>query len=154
MTDNRPSWDEYFMKITQVVAERSTCIRRRVGAIVVKNKRILATGYNGAPSGLAHCGEAGCLRQQQNIPSGERQEICRGLHAEQNAIIQASLYGFSIDGAAMYCTNQPCITCAKMVINAGIVRVVFQGDYPDPLSLGMLEEAGVEVARFVSASGA
>jgi dCMP deaminase len=153
VTDRRPTWDEYFMKIAHVVAERSTCGRRRVGAIVVKNKRILATGYNGAPSGLKHCGEAGCLRQIRNIPSGERQEICRGLHAEQNAIIQASQYGFSIADSAMYCTNQPCITCAKMLINAGIVRVVFQGDYPDSLSLGMLDEAGVEVVKFVPSEG-
>lgn len=153
MANKRPSWDEYFLKIAGVVAERSTCIRRRVGAIIVKNKRILATGYNGAPSGLAHCGESGCLRQKNNIPSGERQEICRGLHAEQNAIIQASQHGFSIEGSVMYCTTQPCITCAKMIINAGIVRVIFEGDYPDNMSLGMLEEAGIELVRIGAGGG-
>ncbi|MEW6201873.1 MAG: cytidine/deoxycytidylate deaminase family protein [bacterium] len=148
MSKERPTWDEYFMKITYDVAERSTCLRRRVGAIIVKDKRILATGYNGAPTGIVHCSVRGCLREQMNIPSGERQEICRGLHAEQNAIIQSSLYGFSITGAQMYSTTQPCITCAKMIINAGIRRVVYEGDYPDELSLEMLREAGVELCKF------
>ena len=153
MTEKRPSWDEYFMKITHDVAERSTCIRRRVGAIIVKNKRMLATGYNGAPSGLAHCAERGCLREKMGIPSGERQEVCRGLHAEQNAIIQASLYGFSIDGATIYSTTKPCITCAKMIINAGIKRVIYEGDYPDQLSLEMFQEAGVEMRDFSPREG-
>ncbi|MFA6448018.1 MAG: cytidine/deoxycytidylate deaminase family protein [bacterium] len=149
MTDERPSWNEYFMKITHDVAERSTCIRRRVGAIIVINKRILATGYNGVPSGIAHCAERGCLRNELGIPSGERQEICRGLHAEQNAIIQASQYGFSISHSVIYSTTQPCITCAKMIINAGISRVVYEGDYPDKLSLEMLDEAGITLERFI-----
>ncbi len=148
MSDKRPSWDEYFMKIAHDVAERSTCIRRRVGAIIVINKRILATGYNGVPSGIAHCEERGCLRNELGIPSGERQEICRGLHAEQNAIIQASQYGFSISNSVIYSTTQPCITCAKMIINAGITRVIYEGDYPDTLSLEMLEEAGIRLDRF------
>jgi len=148
MSDKRPSWDEYFIKIAHDVAERSTCIRRRVGAIIVINKRILATGYNGVPSGIAHCEERGCLRNELGIPSGERQEICRGLHAEQNAIIQASQYGFSISNSVIYSTTQPCITCAKMIINAGITRVIYEGDYPDTLSLEMLEEAGIRLDRF------
>ena len=148
MTKERPSWNEYFMKITHDVAERSTCLRRIVGAIVVKDKRILATGYNGAPTGIIHCSVRGCLREQLGIPSGERQEICRGLHAEQNAIIQASLYGFSIVGSHMYSTTQPCITCAKMIINAGITKVIYEGDYPDELAIEMLREAGVELCKF------
>ncbi|OQA85751.1 MAG: tRNA-specific adenosine deaminase [bacterium ADurb.Bin236] len=147
----RPSWDDYFMKITHDVATRSTCVRRSVGAIIVKDKRMLATGYNGAPSGLEHCETRGCLRNSMNIPSGERQEVCRGLHAEQNAIIQASQYGFSINGSTMYCTNKPCITCAKMIINAGILKVVFEGDYPDQLSIEMLEEAGVRMVKYPGA---
>ena len=148
MSDTRPSWDEYFMKITHDVAERSTCMRRHVGAIVVLERRLLTTGYNGVPMGLRHCSEAGCLRAERNIPSGERQEICRGLHAEQNAILQAALYGVGIRGAMIYSTTQPCITCAKMIINAGILKVIYEGDYPDELSLDMLREAGVELEQF------
>jgi len=144
---SRPSWDEYFMKITRDVAERSTCIRRSVGAILVKDKHILSTGYNGPPSGIVHCGERGCLRQQMEVPSGERAEICRGLHAEQNAIIQAALHGVSIRDSILYSTTQPCLICAKMIINAGIRKIVYEGDYPDKLSLEMLEEAGVELVR-------
>ncbi|MHB8926547.1 MAG: deoxycytidylate deaminase [Bacillota bacterium] len=144
----RPSWDEYFMEITWVVASRSTCLRRHVGAVVVKDKRILTTGYNGAPAGLPHCEEAGCLRQKLGIPSGQRQEICRGLHAEQNAIIQASLHGVSLQGAAVYCTTFPCVTCAKMIINAGIRRLVYGESYPDDFSEGFLRDAGVEIVRF------
>jgi dCMP deaminase len=150
MNGSRPSWDSYFMKIAHDVAERSTCIRRRVGAIIVLEKRILSTGYNGVPSGLRHCAEAGCLREERNIPSGERQEICRGLHAEQNAIIQSAQYGVGIRGAMIYSTTQPCITCAKMIINSGIVKVVYEGDYPDDLALGMLREAGVALERCAS----
>lgn len=141
----RPSWDEYFMEITEVVATRSTCVRRRVGAIIVKDKRILATGYNGAPSGLTHCGVFGCLREELKVPSGERHELCRGLHAEQNAIIQCAVHGISMQGATLYSTTQPCVLCSKMLINAGIKRIVFQGAYPDELSLKLLQEAGVEL---------
>jgi len=130
-----------------VVAKRSTCLRRHVGAIIVKDKRILATGYNGAPSGMAHCPEVGCLRERLQIPSGERQELCRGLHGEQNAIIQASLYGFSVEGATLYTTTEPCITCAKMIINAGLRRVVYMKEYPDTLARQMLREAKVECSR-------
>ena len=147
-TDNRPTWDSYFMKITHDVAERSTCLRRRVGAILVAEKRILATGYNGAPSNLRHCADTGCLREQLNVPSGERQEICRALHAEQNAIIQSARHGVGIRGAVLYCTTQPCVTCAKMIINSGVTRVVYEGDYPDKLALEMLSEAEVQLARY------
>lgn len=143
----RPSWDEYFMQIARVVATRSTCLRRHVGAVLVKDKRILTTGYNGAPRGLPHCLEVGCLREQLGIPSGERQELCRGLHAEQNAIIQAAYYGVSIEGATLYCTHQPCITCAKMLINAGIKKIIFEEPYPDELAEQMLREAQVELIK-------
>jgi len=154
--DLRPSWEEYFIQIAQLVATRSTCLRRKVGAILVKDKRILSTGYNGAPRKLAHCAEVGCLRDKLKvgclrdklkIPAGERQEICRGLHAEQNAIIQAALYGISIKGAVLYCTHQPCITCAKMLINAGIKKIIFQGKYPDSLARKILEEARIELVK-------
>jgi len=144
----RPSWDEYFVQITGEVARRSTCLRRHVRAIIVKDRRILSTGYNGAPSGFAHCSETGCLREELCIPSGERQEICRGLHAEQNAIIQEALHGVSVAGADLYVTHQPCITCAKMIINAGLKRVVCFDDYPDPLARSFLDEAGIDLVRW------
>lgn len=145
----RPSWDEYFMEIASLVAKRSTCLRRQVGAVIVKDKHILATGYNGAPAGLAHCAEVGCLRD--GIPSGERHELCRAIHAEQNAIVQAALHGTALRESTIYVTHQPCVLCAKMLINAGVRRVVFKGSYPDGLSLDFLNEAGVEL---VSAQGA
>jgi len=141
----RPSWDEYFMDMAEIVKTRSTCLRRQVGAVIVKDKRILASGYNGAPTGLKHCEETGCLREQLGIPSGQRHELCRGLHAEQNAIIQASLHGVKLEGATIYVTIQPCVLCAKMVINAGISKLVFKGDYPDELSWQMLQESGIEL---------
>jgi dCMP deaminase len=143
----RPSWDDYFMEIVGIAARRSTCRRRRVGAALVRDRRILATGYNGAPSGLRHCLEIGCFREQNHIPSGERHELCRGLHAEQNAIIQAALHGVSVKGATLYCTNHPCVICAKMIINAGIVRIVIADDYCDTLAEEMLAEAHIEVTR-------
>lgn len=143
----RPDWDEYFMDIVELVAKRSTCLRRSVGAALVRDKRILATGYNGAPSGLKHCLDVGCLRDKLQIPSGERHELCRGLHAEQNAIIQAALHGVSVKGATLYCTNQPCIICAKMVINAGISLIVVKDGYADKLAAEMLDEAGIRVVR-------
>jgi dCMP deaminase len=136
------------MSITEMVASRSTCLRRHVGAILVKDKRILATGYNGAPSGLKHCEEVGCVRESGSVPSGMRHELCRGLHAEQNAIIQAACYGIPISGATLYCTNKPCIICTKMIINAGIRTVFFKDGYDDPLADKMLAEAGVQIARF------
>lgn len=143
----RPSWDEYFIEIVNVIKKRSTCNRRQVGALIVKEKKILSTGYNGAPTGLRHCSEVGCLRDKLAIPSGQRHELCRGLHAEQNAIVHAANSGVSIDGSTIYVTNQPCILCAKMIINAGIVRIVYEEGYPDSLAMELLEEAGVEVVR-------
>jgi dCMP deaminase len=148
MTDDRLSWPEYFMRITHLVAERSTCLRRKVGAVAVKDRRILATGYNGAPAGLKHCMEVGCLREQLGVPSGQRHELCRALHAEQNVIIQAALHGISIKGAAIYATTQPCLICSKMLINCGIEAIYFSDGYPDELARTMLEEAGVLFERF------
>lgn len=144
----RASWDEYFMQIAEIVKTRSTCLRRQVGALIVKDNRIITTGYNGAPAGIKHCSDIGsCLRSEMKIPSGERHELCRALHAEQNAIIQAAKIGVSTDNATMYVTLQPCVICAKMTINAGIKRIVYKGDYPDELSLNMLNEAGVELIK-------
>lgn len=145
--NGRPPWDIYFMDISELVAKRSTCLRRSVGAVIVKDKRILSTGYNGAPSGVRHCGETGCIRETNNIPSGERHELCRGIHAEQNAIIQAALHGVSIRGAALYCTNLPCSICAKMIINAGISQIFHRSGYADAMSAEMLEEAGISVVK-------
>ncbi len=142
---NRPEWDEYFLGIAKLVSERSTCLRRNVGALIVKNRRILTTGYNGTPSGIAHCEVEGCLREKMKIPSGEKHELCRGLHAEQNAIIQAALYGVDISGGTLYCTNQPCSICAKMLINAGIKEIVMESGYPDEMARDFFEEAGILV---------
>lgn len=133
------------MTIAHQVATRTTCVRRAVGAIVVKDKRILATGYNGVPTGITHCGEAGCLRNQLNVPSGQKHELCRGLHAEQNAIIQAAKSGTNLSGATLYCTTQPCIVCAKMIINTGIKEIIYTNPYPDELSMNMLNEAGIKI---------
>lgn len=143
----RPSWDEYFMSIAEQVSGRSTCLRRHTGAVLVKGKRILATGYNGVPAGLAHCEVTGCLREQRDIPSGSHHELCRGIHAEQNAVIQAARYGIAIDGATVYSTHQPCVLCAKILLNAGVVDVVFREAYPDPLSEELFAEAGVVPRR-------
>ena len=144
--NHRKSWDEYFMEIAEIVKTRSTCLRRQVGAVIVKDNRIITTGYNGAPSGLKHCTEiGGCERARLNIPSGQRHELCRALHAEQNAIIQAAKIGVSTEGATIYITLQPCVICAKMLVNAGIKRIVFKGEYPDKLSKAILEEADVEL---------
>ena len=151
MDDPRPSWDEYFMRIAFEVAGRSTCLRRQVGAVIVKDKRILATGYNGAPPGMPHCLDIGCLREELGIPSGERQELCRGLHAEQNAILQAASYGVPIKGGEIYVTHRPCVTCAKMIVAAGLKRVVYAGEYPDELGRSILEQAGVELVKFEKA---
>jgi dCMP deaminase len=142
----RPSWDEYFMDITKRVAQRATCLRRQVGAIVVQDKKILSTGYNGAPAGLKHCEEVGCLRERLKVPKGERHELCRGIHGEQNAIIQAAMFGVSIKGATLYSSHFPCVLCTKMIINAGIKRVVFLQGYPDELSQKLLKEARVEIS--------
>lgn len=144
----RPNWDEYFMEIAEIVKGRSTCLRRKVGAIIVKDNRILSTGYNGAPKGLSHCSTTGCLREKLQVPSGERHELCRGLHAEQNAIIQAAVFGTAIDGATIYTTLSPCVVCTKMIINAGIKRIVLREDYNDSLAISMLDESGIEVIKF------
>lgn len=150
----RPSWDEYFIKIAFDVASRATCLRRTVGAILVKDKRILATGYNGAPSGLRHCDDVGCVREKHGVPSGERHELCRGLHAEMNAFLQAAVHGVSTMGSTLYCTTYPCSLCAKMIINAGVERVVEAGPYPDELACELLAESGVRVEHFEYPHGA
>jgi len=142
---SRPDSDEYFLKVASVVAERSTCRRHHVGAVAVKDKHILATGYNGAPSGLKDCLELGCLRDELNIPSGERHEVCRGIHAEQNVIIQSSLHGVSLGGSAIYATHTPCVLCAKMLVNAKIKRYVSFGKYNDNTFIDLFREAGIEV---------
>ena len=144
----RPSWDEYFMRIAREVAGRSTCLRRKVGAVIVRDKRILTTGYNGAPRGIRHCEERGCLREERGVPSGERHELCRGLHGEMNALIQAAVHGVGVEGATLYCTNRPCSLCAKMLVNAGVKRIVIGEGYPDELGEELLEEAGIPVVKF------
>ncbi len=141
----RPSWDEYFMRIAELASTRSTCLRRQVGAVIVKDKKLLATGYNGAPSGLRHCLDIGCLREKMGIPSGERHELCRATHAEQNAIVQAALFGVSIKDGIMYTTTQPCILCTKLIINARIKMIVIKDSYPDLMSMQMLKEAKVKI---------
>lgn len=144
--NNRPSWDEYFMQMAELTAKRSTCLRRHVGAVIVKDRHIIATGYNGAPRGLQHCDElGGCLRQKLQVPSGQRHELCRALHAEQNAIIQAATLGQSIEEGTIYVTHQPCAICAKMIINAGLKRIVVREGYPDELAKEILDEAGLEI---------
>lgn len=143
---DRPNWDEYFMQMAELAATRSTCSRRKVGAAIIKNKHVIATGYNGVPRGIAHCEDrGGCLREKLNVPSGERHELCMGLHAEQNAIIQAATMGQAIEGSTIYVTNQPCVICAKMIINAGIRRIVVKSGYPDQLAVDILAEAGLKI---------
>ncbi len=146
----RPSWDEYFLELADMVASRSTCLRRHVGAVLVRKDRIIATGYNGAPRGLGHCLDMGCMREQMGIPSGHRYELCRGVHAEQNAIINAAYYGVSTQDTVLYCTNQPCIICARMLINAGVIRVVHRGNFDDDLALQFMREAGIETVEIPS----
>ena len=146
---DRPSWDEYFMQLAFVVARRSTCLNRDVGAVVVKDKRIMTTGYNGAPSGVESCIERGfCLRRKMGIKSGANLELCRGSHAEENAIVQAAKFGTSLQGASIYCTTQPCLICSKMLINAGIRKVVYKGEYPHELSLEMFREVSIELVHY------
>ena len=148
----RPDWDTYFMGMAKLAARRSSCLRRAVGAVLVKDRRLLATGYNGVPSGVTHCEVVGCLRERLKVPSGERHELCRGLHAEQNAIIQAAYHGVSIRGAHLYCTNLPCIICAKMLINAGVRRIVYLEGYSDTLTREMLDEVGMELLKLTDPS--
>ncbi|MCX8083951.1 MAG: cytidine/deoxycytidylate deaminase family protein [Calditerrivibrio sp.] len=144
----RPDWDEYFFKIINVVKERSTCIRRQVGAVIVKENHILATGYNGVPTGISHCSDVGCIRAKLNVPSGQRHELCRGLHAEQNAIIQSAKYGVCIDGSTIYTNTKPCSICSKMIINAGIREIVYQEYYDDQLADDLLKETSIIVRQY------
>ena len=148
----RPDWDTYFMEMARLASLRSSCLRRAVGAVLVRDKRLLATGYNGVPSGVTHCEETGCLREKLGVPSGERHELCRGLHAEQNAIIQAALHGVSTKGAVLYCTNLPCIICAKMLINSGVRKVYYLDGYCDTLTEQMLSEVGLGLVRMERSS--
>jgi len=141
----RPSWDEYFLQMAQLISKRSTCLRRFVGAVAVRDKRILATGYNGAPSGLVHCIDIGCIRQKLKIPSGQRQELCRGVHAEQNVIIQAVIHKADLKDSILYVTNQPCVTCTKMLIGVGVKEIVIREGYPDELAIRMLKEAKINL---------
>ena len=145
----RPTWDEYFMSIAELTAKRSTCLRRNVGAVIVQDRHIIATGYNGAPRGMDHCAQrGGCFREELGIPSGERHELCRALHAEQNAIIQAASFGPGVDGATIYITHSPCVICAKIIINSGIKRIVYNDSYPDEFAVKLCKEAGVELQKF------
>ncbi|MDE7315861.1 MAG: cytidine/deoxycytidylate deaminase family protein [Mucispirillum sp.] len=144
----RPSWDDYFMEMTKLTSTRSSCLRRHVGAVLVKDTRAIATGYNGAPAGVTHCEVTGCLRQKLNVPSGERHELCRGLHAEQNAIIQAALYGVSTEGATLYCTTKPCSICTKMIINAKITKIVYEEYYEDSLADELLKDTDIRILQY------
>ena len=148
MAMERPSNDEYFMEMAQLVSSRSTCLRRKVGAVIVKDKRVLSTGYNGSPKGTKHCEELGCIRVQMNVPSGTRHELCRGVHAEQNAVTQAAYFGVSVDGATIYTTTYPCSMCAKILINAGIKEIVYSEGYADDLSKDLLQEAGIKIREY------
>lgn len=139
----RKNWDEFFMAMATLTSEQSTCIRRKVGAVIIKDNRVLSTGYNGAPKGLKHCEEVGCLRQERNIPSGQHHEICRGAHAEQNAINNAAKHGISIEGSVLYCTTAPCSMCAKSIVNSGITMVIYHEGYSDELSKEMLQNITV-----------
>jgi dCMP deaminase len=143
----RPDWDTYFLELTNVVKKRSTCLRRQVGALIVKDNHILSTGYNGVPTKITHCSEVGCLREKLKVPSGERHELCRGLHAEQNAIIQAALHGVSIKDATIYTNTKPCSICTKMIINAGIKRIVYEVYYEDKLADELLSETEIELCQ-------
>lgn len=146
--NKRPSLDEYFMKMAHLAATRSTCLRRKVGAVIVKDKRVLSTGYNGAPKGLPHCSEVGCLRENLDVPTGERHELCRGVHAEQNAIIQAAVFGTSIKDGKIYTTNRPCVVCTKLLINANISEIIFDDDYKDELAQEILSHSKVKVRQY------
>ncbi|MDR3205801.1 MAG: cytidine/deoxycytidylate deaminase family protein [Candidatus Methanoplasma sp.] len=149
----RPSNDQYFMDMAELVSSRSTCVRRRVGAVIVKDKHILSTGYNGSPKGTRHCEELGCIREQMDIPSGTRHELCRGVHAEQNAVAQAAYFGVSVNGATIYSTTFPCSMCAKILINSGISEVVYKLGYMDDLSKELLSETQMKIRRFPDNGG-
>ena len=145
---DRPDNDTYFMEMAALIAKRSTCVRRQVGAVIVKDKRVLTTGYNGSPKGTRHCEELGCIREKEGIPSGTRHELCRGVHAEQNAVIQAAYFGVSIKDGIIYTTTFPCSMCAKILINAGIKEVVYSEKYVDDLSMKLFEETNVIIRKY------
>lgn len=145
---NRPSWHKYFMDIAEMVATRSTCMRRQVGALAVKDKKLIATGYNGAPAGVSHCEKRGCIRQQMNIPSGERHELCWASHAEANVVAQAAMHGDVLAGTTVYVTVQPCVTCVKLLVSAGVDKVIYKGDYPDELAIRIADEASLDLVRY------
>ncbi|MBM4399378.1 MAG: cytidine/deoxycytidylate deaminase family protein [Candidatus Cloacimonetes bacterium] len=151
--NDRPTWQKYFMEMAFLASLRSTCLRRKVGAVLVRDNQILSTGYNGSPKNISHCSETGCLREKLNVPAGEKHELCRGVHAEQNAIIQCAINGSSTRNAVLYCTNQPCSICAKLIINAEIKTVYIEDTYPDKLAENMFEEAGVELIRYNRETG-
>ncbi|HPF09261.1 MAG: cytidine/deoxycytidylate deaminase family protein [Candidatus Cloacimonetes bacterium] len=144
----RPSWQEYFMQMAILASKRSTCLRRAVGAVLVRDNQVISTGYNGSPKHTAHCEKTGCLRQQLQVPSGEKHELCRGVHAEQNAIIQAAINGSSTRGTTLYCTHQPCSICARLIINAEIRTIYIANRYPDALGEQLLSEAGVSMILY------
>lgn len=143
----RPTWDEYFMSLARLAATRSTCLRRQVGAVIVKDRMLLSTGYNDTPRGLPNCGDGGCARCRSGAPAGSGLDTCLCLHAEQNAIIQAAFHGVEVAGGMIYCTHQPCLTCAKMIVNAGLTRIVYESPYPDPVAEQLLRDAAIDLAR-------
>ncbi len=145
---DRPNWDDYFMEMAELAATRASCLRRKVGAVLVKNKKVLATGYNGAPKDIVHCEVTGCLREEMGVPSGQRHEICRGVHAEQNLVAQAAFHGVKTEGAAVYCTHQPCIICTKILINAGVEKIYFKNAYADKFAEELLEESEIELIKY------
>ena len=145
---NRPDWDQYFMEMAELAATRASCLRRKVGAVLVKNKKVLATGYNGAPKDITHCEATGCLREKLEVPSGERHEICRGVHAEQNLVAQAAFHGVKTEGSTVYCTHQPCIICTKILINAGVTKIYFKNPYSDQFAEKLLKESNVEFLKY------
>jgi len=144
----RPDWNEYFMEMAELAAKRATCLRRKVGAVLVKNKKVLATGYNGAPMDIEHCETTGCLREEMKVPSGERHEICRGVHAEQNLVAQAAIHGVKTEDSTVYCTHQPCIICTKILINAGVKKIYFKNSYSDEFAENLLEQSNVEFIKY------
>ncbi len=144
----RPDWNEYFMEMAELAAKRATCLRRKVGAVLVKNKKVLATGYNGAPMNIEHCESTGCLREKMEVPSGERHEICRGVHAEQNLVAQAAIHGVKTEDSIVYCTHQPCIICTKILINAGVKKIYFKNSYSDKFAEKLLNQSNVKFIKY------
>lgn len=145
---NRPDWDQYFMEMAKLAAKRASCLRRKVGAVLVKDKKVLATGYNGAPKDIVHCDLTGCLREKLEIASGQRHEICRGVHAEQNLVAQAALHGVKTEKSTVYCTHQPCIICTKILINAGVEKIYYQNSYSDKFAEKLLQESEIELLKY------